>query len=334
MPVVGKLNNFLFTLPDSTLTDLTRICLKIPDRDPIFILASWHNTRCDKQTRDRTIQFYLMIFYQVKHYTILNSSAPRTVWHVLSMHHTFFISESKIRTKVCYILVTVFRNSSRVEYMYIFCQILATIPPGPLSLHALSFLSWIGEFSLTNRISFSWKSGLEHMVWRVVDVCSSVEVLFMDGKQMTWCEALWFHCPITERGVYTIDQLSNMLDSITIHHDRVQATVSDGTWRMGAAKPTQRGCVYPCGSGMSRKIWALLLIPLASILWFGWGLPSCVSFCFGQANCLTKTPQYVDDLRVGPFQTEKNTYWFHSLPSNPPPVSNSNSIFNEETQVE
>ena len=83
-----------------------------------------------------------MIFFQVKHYTILNSSAPCTVWHVLSMHHTFFISESKIRTKVCYILVSVFRNSSSVEYMYILCQILATIPPGPLSLYALSFLSY------------------------------------------------------------------------------------------------------------------------------------------------------------------------------------------------
>ena len=147
----------------------------------------------------------------------------------------------------------------------------------------------IEEFCLTNSISFSWKSGLEHMVWRVVDVCSSVEVLFMNGKQMNWCESLWFHCPITERGVYTIDEsntcvweLSNMSDSITIHHDRVQASVSDGTWRMGAAKPTQRGCVYPCGSGLSRRIWALLLIPLASILWFGWGLPSCVSFCLAR----------------------------------------------------
>ena len=38
-------------------------------------------------------------------------------------------------------------------------------------------------------------------------------------------------------------EISNTLDSITTAYGRVQMSVSDVTLRVGAAKPTHRGCV-------------------------------------------------------------------------------------------
>ena len=79
----------------------------------------------------------------------MNSCAPaQCVMFSLCIVCFFFKIETIIRIKVCYIPVTVFGYSS-LSVECIFCQILATMPLGHLSLYVLYFfvIYWSVQFN-------------------------------------------------------------------------------------------------------------------------------------------------------------------------------------------